>query len=308
MQHDESKKDSWSDYWLSEGADGEVFVNQKGQKHQELKAVWRKFFDAHPSGKLLDIASGAGSIFADTDNLVNYDSFAADLSSSALALLKQKFPSVSTIECSADKVPLQDGTMDLLVSQFGIEYSGLDGFKEACRLIADGGKIQFVCHIKDGRIYKPNFLQLEGAKLVKSLDFIAKAKAMVTADFVGNPEQSKPVFEAFTGCEPILAEYNKQFPQGVHHHLYTGFKKMMLNRAAYLNQDILDWLDAMVFEVEKSISRRNEICRAALDIADIEAIKEIYANHNLQNIHAKPIYLPDEDLPLAWLVRADKKL
>ena len=108
----------WTDYWKKDSADGEVFVNAQGERHPALAEFWRQQFECLPDGsRIIDLASGAGSVFAHLPEGHDHQLFAADISQVALKALEERFPGVTTIVCSADQVPLGDGSFDVVVSQ-----------------------------------------------------------------------------------------------------------------------------------------------------------------------------------------------
>ena len=114
----------WSHYWENDGKDGEVFVNSQGERPGYLSDHWIKRFASMGSGNnILDIASGAGSIFDNlsVDQRAQNSIFACDISSQALAILKKRMPETKVLVCSSLKTPFLDESFDLVVSQFGID-------------------------------------------------------------------------------------------------------------------------------------------------------------------------------------------
>ena len=71
----------WSDYWEKDGAaGGEVFVNAKGGRHPALAEFWlSRFADLAEGARVLDVASGAGSIYAHLDPGHGLDLHATDI-------------------------------------------------------------------------------------------------------------------------------------------------------------------------------------------------------------------------------------
>ena len=177
----------WSEYWENDSPKGEVFVTSQGEKHPALAEYWARTFQGQARGtKIIDLASGAGSVFACLPEDHGHELFAADISDVALTLLRERFPSAHTVACSAAKVPLDDESFDLVVSQFGIEYAGVEAFAEAARLLAEGGRLVALCHISGGHIDAGYQAQLREARVVEESDFIDIAKRLTTAAFSGN--------------------------------------------------------------------------------------------------------------------------
>lgn len=303
-----TKEDKWSEYWQNESDTGEVFVDKSGNKHEALGVFWKTCLENQSTGsKIVDLASGAGSIFADLSTPQNYELYAADLSPEALEHLKERLPTVQTHVCSADNLPFDSDFFDVVVSQFGIEYAGQEGFLEAARIVNKGGSLHVLCHIENGYIDSKNRDELEGAKLVKELAFINKAIAVTSASYANDNLVMKKVFEEFIAVEPVLAKYVNGKDRGVYHHLYHGFKSLFTNKSAYSEKDILSWLQDMQKQVDESILRLSEMRKAACSEAAMQEITEKISSLGMHKINCVPFLLPEQKLPVAWYLSSVKK-
>jgi cyclopropane fatty-acyl-phospholipid synthase-like methyltransferase len=78
----------WTDYWRKDSADGEVFVNAEGERHPALAEFWQAHFsDLREGSRVLDLASGAGSIYAHLPEEHTFQLSATDISDVALGRL-----------------------------------------------------------------------------------------------------------------------------------------------------------------------------------------------------------------------------
>jgi len=297
----------WVDYWQQDGDSGEVFVNSKGQRHPALAEYWSAVFESVPGGAaVIDIASGAGSIFAHLPADHGLDLFAADIAEEALQALADRIPGVTTSVCSADAVPYDDGRFDLVVSQFGIEYAGIDAFTEAARLLAPGGHMAGLCHVEDGYIDSNNKAQLEEARLVKETDFIGLAIDLTRAGFTDDPEAMRRSETAFVPVMQKIAAGMRRCPRGIHSHLYQGFQNLFERRRSYDKADITTWLGQMHGELDKNIDRLSRMRAAALSPADTASITENLTSAGLQEIQFEQFTTPGNDLPVAWTLSATR--
>ena len=302
-----SQTENWSEYWQNEGASGEVFVNQQGEKHQALAAFWHSQLTGHDGpAKMIDLACGAGSVFADLPQQHAFELHAADISPAALSQLNERLPEVETHVCSADNLPFESGTFDLVVSQFGIEYAGHQGFYEAARIVKPGGKLVVLCHIEDGYIDARNKAELEGAKLALETDFIGKAESLTRAVYSGNQVKFTQAADQFVLAEPLLAQYAEKHPNGVHAHLYHGFKQLFSKHQSYAMEDVLGWLEGMKAEVDKNILRLEEMRRAANGPEDLSSIQSQLQAIGMQEVSCQPFVLPNHQLPVAWQLIATR--
>jgi len=295
----------WADYWQHDGDSGEVFVNPKGERHPALAEYWGTVFEGVPdNAAVIDIASGAGSIFAHLPAGHGLDLFAADIAAEALLALTDRIPGVTTTVCSATAVPYDDGRFDLVVSQFGIEYAGVDAFTEAARLIAPGGRLAALCHIEDGYIDSNNKAQLEEASLVKETGFIDLATALTKAGFSADVDAMRRSEKAFVPAMKKIAAGIQRCPRGIHSHLYQGFQTLFEQRRAYDEADITSWLEEMQGDLNKNIDRLSRMRAAALSPADTIEITENLTSAGLQGIQFEQFMTPGNRLPVAWKLSA----
>lgn len=299
-------EDKWSEYWQNESATGECFVNEKGEKNPELAEFWHGKFSYAKPDNVLDIASGAGSIFVNNNALDNANLYALDFSGVALMHLQQKVPRCKVVQASATHIPFRHESFDYLVSQFGIEYAGIDAIVGSWKYLSDGGRLTYLSHIRNGFIDTRNAIEEQGAELCRSLDFIAIAKRVTEAFFEQDSNKMQATLVMFQQVEPKLAEYVRQHPLGVHQHLYTGFKQLFVNRNKYLARDITSWLDGMDTEIDKTILRIKEMRKAALDPNQINVISEKLSSAGARNIAIEKFQLSGHDKPLAWHISAEK--
>lgn len=295
----------WSDYWEKDSADGEVFVNAQGAGHPALAEFWQQQLECLPDGsRIVDLASGAGSVFAHLPERHDHQLFAADISQVALKALEERFPNVTTMVCSADQVPLDDRSFDVVVSQFGIEYAGIRAFAEAARLISTDGRLIALCHIRDGYIDSGNRAQLAEAKLVAKTGFIDKAVKLVTATFASNAQALKRVEGDFVAAARQVGNGVGRIKKGIHTHLFFGFRELFEKRQQYDLADIIGWLDDMRGELDLNIDRLSRMCEAAMSIDDINTVKGIFKKMGIKDVHCKPFETPGNNLPVAWNLTA----
>lgn len=291
----------WSDYWQKEGAKGEVFVNAEGESHPALADYWQQHFGSVGGpARIIDLASGAGSVFAHLPTDHDFELFAADISKVALATLSERFAGVTTIVCSASDVPQDDGSFDLVVSQFGVEYAGVDAFGEAARLVAPGGRLIALCHYRDGYIDSDNRAQLAEAELVAELGFIDRAVELATAAFGRDAGRLARAQQDFVPAGNEIAAAIRRQKKGIHAHLFAGFRQLYERRRHYDLSDITGWLEGMRGELELNLDRLSRMCAAALSDADVGRIRELFEARGLEHVHCTPFETPGNELPVAW--------
>jgi len=297
----------WSEYWENDSPKGEVFVTSQGDKHPALAEYWAQTFQSLARGtNIIDLASGAGSVFACLPEDHGYELFAADISEVALTLLSERFPSTHTVACSAANVPFDDGSFDLVVSQFGIEYAGVEAFAEAARVLAEGGGFVALCHISGGHVDSGYQAQLKEARVVEESDFIDIAKRLTTAAFSGNVANLERAQQDFIAVTKHVGEGLFRPGHGIHAHLFHGFRQLYERRKQYDLTDITGWLDAMLGELDVNLDRLTRMCAAALSESDVHEIRRIFEEQGLEDVHCMPFETPGNELPVAWNLTAQK--
>ncbi|MEM8981689.1 MAG: class I SAM-dependent methyltransferase [Pseudomonadota bacterium] len=299
--------DNWSQYWSEESPQGEVFVDASGEKHPALDEFWQTELRSRSANdRLLDIAAGAGSIIAalDLDRFASVH--ACDLSEPAMQRLAARFPTVKTAVCDATGLPYDDGAFDIVVSQYGIEYAGLDAFSEAARVLAPGGHIVTLSHYRGGSIDNVHERQLQAVDVLSEHRFIDKATELVSAAFTDDRGRFDRAAEDFIPSERAVAATVKEQPHGVHVHLHGGFRQLYAKRRQYDLSDITQWLAAMRDDVSKSIERLNAIRSVALDEISLATVRDNIIRSGLQWQQPTPFFGSDPKLPAAWVIRAHK--
>lgn len=296
---------SWSDYWVHDGAGGEVFVSQQGDRHPALAEHWQRVFSGvQAKARVIDLASGAGSVYAHLPADHGFDLHAVDISADALEMLRHRVPGTTTKACSAADIPYDDAAFDLVVSQFGVEYAGLEAFPEAARLVSSGGKLAVICHYAGGYIDSRNRELLAGATVAKESAFVDKAFDLIEAAFSTDSDKQKQTASAFILAEKMLAAAVEKQQNGVHAHLYAGFRQLYERRRAYDKGDITRWLTQIRDELDKNIERLTHMCAAALSQDDMDTISETLGAQGLQRVTYSPFYSSGNELPIAWQLAA----
>ncbi|MEO1203398.1 MAG: methyltransferase domain-containing protein [Pseudomonadota bacterium] len=297
----------WSDYWQSESPGGEVFVDGQGNKHPALGEFWVATLSQLAEGsRVMDLASGAGSIYGHLPESHGLLLSAADISPQALDALNERIAGVSTFVCPADAVPVDDHSFDLVVSQFGVEYAGVGAFGESARLVAPGGRFTALAHIRDGYIDSRNAAELAEARVVLESRFIDLSLALVDAAVSGADDRKQAAEQAFIPAAHTVAAAIRRCDRGVHKYLFAGFRELFENRNQYDPSDIKHWLEGMRGEVDKAVERLAHMRSIALSADDIDSILVAFDAAGLVDGHADKFFTPGNDKPVAWQIRATR--
>ena len=297
----------WSEYWEKDGEGGEVFVSARGDRHPALADYWQAAFSGLSAGaRVVDVASGAGSIYAHLGDNHGFELHATDIAPEALEALSDRIAGVTSVVAGADDLPYDDASLDLVVSQFGIEYAGRDAFAEAARLVRPGCRLIALVHIQDGYVDRNNKAQLEEAELTRRIDFIGRAIDLTNRAFSGNRALIEDTEQAFIPLIQQMSEAIQRCQTGIHVYLFAGFRKLYENRAAYSKADIVKWLEQMDGELSKTLDRLGRMRAASMSKDDMDAVAADLEAAGLAEISVVPFDVPGNELPIAWSLTASR--
>lgn len=136
----------------------------------------------------LELASGSGSVskyMAKHPVLECATKVALDGSLSALQ--RAKFDECP-VAGNLDRLPFADQSVQLLTSQFGVEYAGLSSIETAIDCVAPSGYFVFVMHIEDGAISAECHNNLLATERFLTTGFIDAGKTLLDSLWGNGPE------------------------------------------------------------------------------------------------------------------------
>jgi SAM-dependent methyltransferase len=157
---DRSRRDAWSRYW-ARGVPHSCIGTYGDRYGGAIAAFWKEVFAGLPDGaRVLDVATGNGALprlLLDQCRHPRVTCDAVDIATVHLPWLASVAPAERSrvrlhegVDAAA--LPFADGSFDLAVSQYGIEYTDLEGsVPELLRVLAPRGGVAMVLHHVQGR-------------------------------------------------------------------------------------------------------------------------------------------------------------
>lgn len=165
----------WTRYWQRPTITsfGDMFPNNYDDTMLE-------FWQGQLTGELehvVDIACGNGALSWIADDILNSGArktrvtgvdFADIKPFRVLGKKQRHFPEVRFIgNTPAEELPFEDQSIDLVISQYGVEYTNLDEtIPEIARVLVPAGRMSFILHDKESVIIKGATDRLEDCRTV----------------------------------------------------------------------------------------------------------------------------------------------
>ena len=297
------KRTAWDRFWTYDRLASFGTGIGTGNYGEAIAAGWRAFFASVPAAsRLLDLCTGNGAlavIAVESGN--NLQVTGADLaavrptafvSGSKAALKRIRF----LANTPAEDLPLEDGSFDAVVSQYGIEYSDTErSIPEALRVLAPGGSLRFACHAAEGSVAADTRRAIADADfLLDELDLIARAgdcfaaildveRGRASGPFALAAAQAK--YGAFRDGLKAVAERTRTAADAdmlasVHRSLTDFFQQRQSHDEAALQARLGD----LRTEVEAHRERERALLAAALDAEQMVALAARLASLGLVEI------------------------
>ena len=300
-----ASSENWSAYWATR-TEGSSLEGVGVENSALIDAYWDQTFEgAEKETSVIDLACGAGTVIKRAQKAGLTQLTALDYSQQALAVLRSSLQGVATIESSLTADDIKGAPFDLVVSQFGVEYAGQDGFAAAARLVAPQGRIVLLCHQSGGGIDEEVTADLAFADGVKATRYIEVAKEFAGREHRNQMlDQNTEHYKALRASSLELTELAKPQSDSIAHHLLQGFGQLIERRFAYDLNDIIGWIDGMERELNSYRGRMAAMVGAALDEANLETIRSSWDAEGLAGFSVEPF--PQSGESFAWAITAHR--
>ena len=312
---------SWDKFWQS--SNHSQAFSDHGVNHPTIQTYWQNFFlqiseEGKDTIKLLDLACGNGALF-DIANTVPSASkqivfTGIDSSKAATDNLLVKHPKARVINSPLSTLPFDDNSFDVVTSQFGLEYAGLDNIDEAIRVLADGGSLRLLVHFKGGTIAGECQRNLNTLTVLRDSNFIALARDLFHTGAQAAQGKNRAEYDA---AGSALAATLPKIEHTIQHagdlpavdmleHLYLTVGKIHNNLTQYDPQEVQSWLSDVEAENLAYQGRMESMLNAAIDEDEFAALCAKVTNKGLSVTQAGPLLPHDSNRSLAWALTAKK--
>ncbi len=310
----------WETYWHS-ARDAEAYA-AGGVSHPVVTSFWdstlSELLAAPVDTKILDIATGSGAVverLTHQRESGHYEITCVDISDAAISSVRSRFPETIGVVANAGSIPLESSQYDLVTSQFGIEYAGLAAVDEAARLLARGGTLVLLMHIRPGVIFRECATALDAIRRTQKSGFVPRALKFFEAGFAAVRGADRAPYDqaalqlnpAIQELESILSEHGEHVAADTIVKLYSDVQRVHSRIQYYEPNEVLGWLRTMDSELSEYGERMASMCEAAIDERAFMEVCENLRRLGLDIIKAEPLYPADGRLPIAWILRAGRQ-
>ncbi len=184
MTQGSSSPRGWEHYWRASAQAGSFAAG--GVSHPAASAFWANCIEQQfitPGDRLLELAAGDGDvsrrIHASLGDSLDY--CAVDYSVHALDNLRNALPGATVVAADVARLPLRQGSFDTAVSQFGVEYAGVDAIVGLTDYLADNATLCLLMHCEASSICLDNQHSLQVLDGFVASGFIESALDMFSA-------------------------------------------------------------------------------------------------------------------------------
>lgn len=323
--------EQWNRYWAYGNLHSFSQVRE-GNYRGVLADFWQSRFRQLAAGsRILDIATGNGAIALlareESDRLSrDFEIVGVDLADID-PVSQVKDPSLASKlqrirfhgRTPAESLPFENGSIDLVCSQFGVEYGDLSrSIPEIARVLRAGGRFAAVVHHRESALLSATREELG------QLDFVLNEvklylrarnllRAMAAARQGGGGRKTRPKSAKIERKREALQEAMSRIQKAAGMQINPN---MLLGPARYVREilsathrvdavKLLDWLEEARLRVKANQRRLMDMTEAARDDEDLRGIAQRLGANGLIGVESGQVHEEDGAL-VGWWIEADK--
>jgi len=316
---DRSEANGWDSYW--KGTNELGAFSGDGVNHPVISAYWENFCESVRTGSeinsVLDVATGNGALLPSLLNATGAMQCSVtcfDYSLSAIQSVKSKYPNAQAFVGDARRLPILARSVDLVTSQFGVEYAGMAAIEKVSGLVSEQGQLSLMMHMQNSSIYQDCENSYQATISLIESDFLNLADLFFQAAFAAFAGGERAPYDAaatrlqpaVTALESSIAKYDVGVASGMMAHLHGEVAKIHSSMQNYQLPEVLAWLRNLATEMPGYAERMKAMRDSALDESEFEQLKQFLVKEGFKLPVAHGLKASGEPLPLAWVLQASR--
>jgi len=274
----------WRRYWRENRL--AACVSENPDSAAAIEKHWVEFFSGLAAGtRVLDIATGNGVLLVWAARAAR--SVGRDLSLTGIDLadidparfLSEHQADLANVRfiggTAAEALPFDDGSFDLVISQYGLEYAQLDtALSEVARVLAPDGRLHWLAHADDSVVVAQGRARLADIELLLSREGpFAVMKRYVEARARGRKvsRATRELTEALKGAQAYCAANP---PATLVQQLCGGILDTANSFDKYHPDDVGNWLDENQKRLRGQRQRTRDLLAACLSAERRDQVAE----------------------------------
>lgn len=302
----------WKNFWNHLDESGDVCTGAAELMQSHWDAELRPLLANTRDVAIADLACGSGVVGRSARAIAEESGGSAKLTFvDVAAAALEKVRSLAGehgdtfIEASLLDLSLAPSSQDIVVSQFGLEYAGLEAFSVAAELVRPGGHLIVMSHVKNGAVWDECASDRLALNAVLEPDVLERVERLVDETDTDRRMAGEQALADQLGN--IQRQIEGQNGGGVDYvqKLLPDLLRLYVRRAAYDRIQITSWLTAQREKVTSFRDRMVSMVDAALSEEDIKAVFGRLDGAGLSNKSCKLQSGLSGDRPMAWLIKAE---
>jgi ubiquinone/menaquinone biosynthesis C-methylase UbiE len=310
---------AWKAYW-QEADRLAACVPDNPESAAAIEAHWQHVFADLPAGtRVLDVATGNGVLLVWAARAASTVGRSLALTGVDLADIDPEHflpdyredlaPASFHGSVAAEALPFADGSFDIVVSQYGLEYAELaPALGEAARVLAPQGRLFWLAHHASSAVVVQGRVQLEQVELLlqKNGPFAAME------DYLTARERGRKVERATRALTAALktaeAYCREKPPATLVNDLCAGILEVANHWQRYRPEDARQWLKENRKRLRAFAQRTRDLQEASLDDARQAEIVDLLARPPWTGAALSPLVVGASDSPVGLCIEAQIKV
>lgn len=298
---------NWDNYWQGRTAADAGAALVGVENNPEISGFWDERLSSYSKeSAALDLACGAGTVAGSLLRLSFTNVSGVDISSSAIAVLKESLPDVKGVIAPLEALPFEPNSFDLVVSQFGFEYGNHEKvLGEISRILTLDGEFLALAHKANSAIHEEVKVKSRQMIAIKQSQYLETTRDLFEATFSNQgPDAIKDIAIRFKNKRAEVLALATE-PKGFAGHLLHGTQDLFQRRASLGLEAMLSWLNDIEHEMDRFIGRMTSMEKAALNDQSLSDIENGFKALAVQT-RPRGILSDSRGNDLGWIISAHK--